>query len=223
MQKKQTNNIYFQLIFLSNLFPIFCVYKYGWSFFEVLWLYIVEAVLLIVFDAARLLAANVNKGHPNFLFTKSYMAFKLILRRLLIIAFYSMFAIVFIGFMANKEVDKIMQMTKTVGFQNKIFNYALISFFAAQYFRYIFNYIANDLYLKKTPEDYYQIFSASSLVLHIVIVLGAVANAFINKNNSYDSNKMILIIFIIVKTIASIVQYNLSKQDEEKTKNEIYI
>ncbi len=70
--------------------------------------------------------------------------------------------------------------------------------------------------------DCFKIFTTNAMVLHVVIVLGAVGSKFIFDKDALNSTKLFLVIFIIIKTIANLIEFRLQKKEKVLNPN-VYI
>jgi hypothetical protein len=207
---KKTVVIFFIIAF--NLVPVFGVFFYNWQPFEAFWFFWVETLIVAVFNSIRIvfsqsrqqaavnstkpLAYNINKG------------IKYLLIRIGIFLFYSVFIIVFIGFVANNHTDKRNVLT-TLLFQNKFFNLSLLISIASQGYYLVFYFFRSGAFITARPDSYAALFDSKQLVIHIAVVLGAMGGIFLVKNTAYGyySSTFIISLLCICKCVAELFNY----------------
>jgi hypothetical protein len=201
-------NIAFIIFF--NLVPIFGVAFYNWQPFEAFWFFWVETLLIAFFNSLRIVfsqgqQASVNAAKPYVYHISKGLKYLFI--RIAIFLFYSVFIIIFIGFVANASKDKSLVL-KTILFQNTFFNLGLlISMFSQGYFL-INNFFRTGAFISTSPDNYAAIFDGRQLVIHVAIVLGAMGSMFLMKNTSFGNYSAVFIISLlcICKTVFDIFE-----------------
>ncbi|MBL0201580.1 MAG: hypothetical protein IPP81_15980 [Chitinophagaceae bacterium] len=202
--------IFFIIAF--NLVPVFGVLYYNWQPFEAFWFFWVETLIVACFNCIRIvfsqssqqpalnttqpLTYNINKG------------IKYLLIRIGIFIFYSIFIIVFIGFVANTNTDK-GNVLGTILFQNKFFNLSLLISIVSQGYYLVFYFFRNGAFITARPDSYAAIFDSRQLVIHIAVVIGALGGIFITKNTSFSnySNTFIISLLCLCKCAAELFNY----------------
>jgi hypothetical protein len=114
------------------------------------------------------------------------------------------------------EENQLSQLISTIGFQNKIMNIALVCFVVSNYYGYIFYFIANNQYRQQTPAELFKILDYRNIVLHLVIVIGILANQVFGNppGQKQSSGSLIfLVVFIAIKTIAELIVYQKNKKN----------
>jgi hypothetical protein len=202
---------YLFTILLFNIVPVLGVAFYGWSPFEMFWLFWMETLIISLFNTIRVAFSQehekgtVVEGVPiRFRFLP---AFKFLLLRIFIFLFYSVFIVVFIGFIAN-EKDPV-QMVRTLVFQNLLFNLALLlsictnAYYISRYF------FANGAYQYSKPGDYPGILDSRQLIIHIAVIGGAVGATFLfdKAENTQYASVWVIGIFCLVKCLFEIALY----------------
>jgi Family of unknown function (DUF6498) len=202
--------IFFIIAF--NLVPIFGVAFYNWQPFEAFWFFWVETLIMAFFNAIRIVfsqgqnAAAVNTQQP--LVYHAGKGIKYLFIRIGIFLFYSLFIIVFIGFVANNSTDK-STVLKTLLFQNKFFNLGLLISIFSQGYYLVFYFFRNGAFFTARPDSYAALFDSRQLVIHVAVVLGAFGGMFLAKNTSFGNYSSIFIISLlcICKCIAELLSY----------------
>jgi Family of unknown function (DUF6498) len=163
------------------------------------WLFWTESLVLSFFDAVRVLySQGQTEGTPpeqKPLVYHTGAALKFLFGRILIFLFYSLFIIVFIGFVADPKGDRI-GVVQTIFFRNQLFNWALLLSMASQVFYLIKYFFMNGQYYYSTISNYAILFNGRQLVIHVAVVLGAVGATFLFKNKTSGSYAGIWIIGI---------------------------
>jgi len=188
------------LIIVFNLVPIVGVAYFDWQPFEAFWFFWVETLIMAVFNAIRIvfsqnqLPAEIHTQKPLVYHWKKGITYLLI--RFLIFLFYSIFIIVFIGFIANVKDDKITVVT-TIFFHNKLFNLGLLISIISQVYYLVAGYFRNGIYLTASPDRYAAIFDGRQIVMHVAIVLGGAGSVFLIQKTSFGNYSGIVIISLL--------------------------
>ena len=209
--------VIFFFIIAFNLVPVFGVFFYNWQPFEAFWFFWVETLIVACFNCIRIvfsqgrqqeavyttqpLTYNINKG------------IKYLLIRIGIFLFYSVFIIVFIGFVANTHADK-GNVLGTLLFQNRFFNLSLLISFVSQGYYLVFYFFRNGAYITALPESYTALFDSRQLVIHIAVILGALGSIFLTKNTAYGnySSTFIISLLCICKCAAELFNYKATAE-----------
>lgn len=204
--------VIFFFIIAFNLVPVFGVFFYNWQPFEAFWFFWVETLVVAVFNCIRIvfsqsrqqeavnttqpLTYNINKG------------IKYLLIRTTIFLFYSLFIIVFVGFVANNHEDKGNVLT-TILFQNRFFNLSLLISIASQGYYLVFYFFRSGAFITALPDSYTALFDSRQLIIHIAVVLGALGGIFLVKNTSYGnySSTFIISLLCVCKCAAELFNY----------------
>ncbi len=205
-------NIVIFFIVAFNLVPIFGVFFYNWQPFEAFWFFWVETLIVacfncicIVFSQGRLQDAENSTKPLTYNFIKGL---KYLLIRIAIFLFYSIFIIVFIGFIANTHADK-GKVLGTILFQNKFFNLSLIISIASQGYYLVNYFFRSGAFYTALPDSYAAIFDSRQLIIHIAVVLGALGGIFLSKNTTYGnySSTFIISLLCICKCVSELFNY----------------
>ncbi len=199
-------------IIAFNLVPVFGVIFYHWQPFEAFWFFWVETLVVAVFNCIRIVFSQgrqqpaVNNTQP--LTYNINRGIKYLLIRIGIFLFYSIFIIVFIGFVANTNTDK-GNVLGTILFQNKFFNLSLLISIVSQGYYLIFYFFRSGAWYTSRPDSYAALFDSRQLVIHIAVVLGALGGVFLVKNTSFGNYSSIFIISLlcICKCAAELFNY----------------
>ncbi len=208
------------IIIAFNLVPIIGVAYYDWLPFDMFWLFWMETLVLSFFNAIRVLY---SQGHPEGtepeqgpLVYNTSAAFKFLLGRIGIFLFYSLFIIVFIGFLNGRKGDS-MHVVQTIFFGNRLFNWALLLGIASQAFYLIKYFFMNGQYYYSSVSNYAIIFDGRQLVIHIAVVLGAVGSNFLFKDMDNKGYVAIWIIgiFCVAKSVLELFLLNSAKPGDK--------
>lgn len=187
------------VIVLLNCIPILGVAFYNWAPFEMFWLFWVETLIRSFFNAIRIFFAQNNAIDQPFRKTQQKynpaIAIRYLIARVGIFIFYSLFIIVFIGFLGNS--GRGMSMIGTIFFQDILFNLALLLIFVNQIFYLVKFYFMNKAYYYDNPFMYAAIFDGRQIVIHIAIIVGSFGVAFLFKQDSSRGNGAIWLISVL--------------------------
>ena len=203
---------YILTVLVFNVVPILGVAFYEWSPFEMFWLFWMETLIISFFNTIRVLFSQgrlpgTTADHSS-MQLQLLPSIKYLVLRVLVFLFYSLFIIVFIGFVAHKEKDPVT-VIQTIAFQNFLFNLALVLSIGTNAYYLIRYFFVNGAYQYSKPADYAGIFDGRQIVIHIAVVAGAVGAVFLfeRSNNPQYASVWIISIFCIVKCIFEIVLY----------------
>ena len=191
------------LIIIFNLVPIAGVLFYNWSVFEMFWLFWMETLVIAFFNFIRVVLSQGNNEATPYRYGPLQFNFKrgftYLIARIFIFFFYSIFIVVFIGFVAQKEDTSHVLLT--LAFQNKLFNIALLLFACGQVYYLVKYFFMSGGYFYSKAASYPGIFDGRQIVMHIAIVLGAVGSGFLLKDNANPvyASGFIIIIFCALK------------------------
>jgi Family of unknown function (DUF6498) len=201
--------IFFIIAF--NLVPVFGVFFYDWQPFEAFWFFWVETLVVAVFNCIRIIY---SQGRQQDALNSQPLVYniskgvKYLVIRIVIFLFYSLFIIVFIGFVANTHADK-GNVLGTILFQNKFFNLSLLISIASQGYYLVFYFFRSGAFIKARPDSYAALFDSRQLVIHIAVVLGALGGIFLVKNTAYGnySSTFIISLLCICKCATELFNY----------------
>lgn len=174
------------LVVFFNILPIIGVAFYNWLPFEMFWLFWVETLIIAAFNSIRVFY---SQGHAFETFQDGPLqfnggkAFRYLLGRTLVFLFYSLFIIIFIGFLASPKKDS-MHVLKTLAFANQFFNLALILCICSQAYYLIRYFFMNRAYYYSSADSFPILFDGRQIVIHIAVVVGAVGSTFLFKDNN---------------------------------------
>ena len=171
-------------IIFFNCLPIAGVAFFDWSVFQVCWLFWVETLIIAVFNSVRILY---SQGHQENTDASRHAlrynirpAIRYLIARFFIFLFYSLFIIVFIGFMAQHERSK-MAIFSAIFFQDKFFNLALLISLCSQAYYLLRYFFISGSYYFTNPASYTAIFDGRQILMHVVIILGSFGGMFLLK------------------------------------------
>lgn len=211
--------IFFIIAF--NMAPVFGVLFYNWQPFEAFWFFWVETLIIAVFNCIRII---LSQGRlQDALYTSQPLTYniskgvKYLLIRIAIFLFYSIFIIVFIGFIANNSTD-MGNILGTILFQNKFFNLSLLISIVSQGYYLVFYFFRSGAFLTSRPDSYTAIFDSRQLVIHIAVVLGAMGGILLAKNRTYGdySSTFIISLLCICKCAAELYNYKSAAEVQGK-------
>ncbi len=227
----QNTNKSFPYLFLlmANIIPIVAVWENKFTFFQVIYLYWFETVLLIIPAWVRIAMAqgtqtesgqtlNValeaiknsrNEGEEPKPFTP-WQKWGIMVRfgfiKLFIMGFYLIFIVVFTGLMVGKKEEGII-VFKTMFFYDPIFNAAVLVFIISMTVQLIAGYIMNGKYKIMSPLNYNNFFDGRTIILHISIVLTTFMYSWWFKDKPHESLGPVAFttFFVFLKTILDLL------------------
>lgn len=212
------------LIIIFNAVPVFGVAFHNWQPFEAFWFYWVETLIISVFNTIRILFSQGLP--PSYTHLSGPLVFniskslKYLFIRMAIFLFYSIFIIVFIGFIANSDKNE-GSVLGTILFQNKIFNLGLLISFCSQCFYLITGFFKNQTFRFTSPDSFPAVFDGRQIVIHVAIVLGGLGSMLLSEKTTFGhlSGVLIISLLCICKCVYDIFE---SKNNSLKITNEPY-
>ncbi len=205
------------LVVFFNILPIIGVAFYNWLPFEMFWLFWVETLIIAAFNCIRVFYSQGHAVSEQFqdapLHFNGSRAFKYLLGRTLVFLFYSLFIIIFIGFLASPKKDS-MHVVKTLAFANSFFNLALILCICSQAYYLVRYFFMNRAYFYSSPDSFPILFDGRQIVIHIALVIGAVGSTFLFKGNSNPQYASIWVIatLCIAKCVYELYAQHVSQK-----------
>ncbi len=191
------NRLAVLFIIAFNMAPVAGALFYNWQPFEAFWFFWLETLMIAVFNGIRIVFSQ----HADPATRQSDTAFTYhlskgigyLFTRICIFLFYSIFIIVFIGFIANSQGDK-HSVLRTLLFQNRFFNLSLLISFIAQSYYLIFYFFRNGVYISSDPDNFAALFDSRQLIMHVAIILGTFGSLFLVKQTAFGSYSSAVII-----------------------------
>lgn len=181
-------------IILVNLIPIAGVYLLKWNQYDIIFLYWVEGIVIGIFTAVKIgMAKNVGQTSPPSYDNSIDLQGADTMPRVLLIPFFLMHYGIF-TFVHGMFIFRLF-LPKSTFFINKDFKPLLIFFVAtiiSHGVSFFVNFIKKKEYEKKTSMEYMASPYPRIIVMHIVIMLGALFFGHV------------IVLFVILKTIFDI-------------------
>ncbi len=200
-----------------NMMPILGVIFYNWQPFDAFWFFWVETLIMAFFNCIRIIFSQHQDSVETFN-NKPFQfnivkGLKYLLIRFGIFLFYSLFIIIFIGFLANNSENKMSVLT-TLVFQNKFFNLGLLISLISQCYYLIFYFFRNGAFVTANPNNYSSLFDSRQLIIHVAIVLGTFGSIFLIRNTAYGNYSAVFIISLLCigKCVAEIYTYKATAE-----------
>ncbi|GDX52959.1 hypothetical protein LBMAG27_20060 [Bacteroidota bacterium] len=212
------NRIYIPILIVTNFLPLYFYATGGWTVFMFFYLYWLETVILSFYTSLKIISASgytENEVSPS-LFKKSMTAIKFFIARSLLLCFYLLFLVVFIGFM-GEDKDAMFKSVLAVVFRDETFNIAVAGFILSHGFEYLFNYLLTNENKKMRADGYTLFFDARIIVIHVSIVLSAFVITWSPENQIAGhavGSYLALAIFIVIKTIVDVFHF-VSKNNKQ--------
>jgi hypothetical protein len=156
----------------ANLFPIYAVLFSGWTVFAVLLLYWLENVIVGCFNVLRMLLAAGGRGSSFASRTFTILFFMVHYGGFA--AGHGLFVIVLFGG-AFQEGSAPQTFTQVADFiHQEYLGYALLALVASHGFSFLWNYLWQGEYRRVSPDELMIRPYARVVILHLVIIFGAV-------------------------------------------------
>lgn len=230
-------------LLMANLIPVYGAWTGELTFFQVLYLYWFESLMMIVFNGVKILFSNGDNSDGNiFLVTinglkqppkdgkvdsiweRIYIFIRYAITRTLMLLFYLIFIIVFIGFMVTDK-SHFTQSVDTVMFMNTYFNTALLAFVFSNIITLATSFFMNGNYRIMSPYAFNSFIDTRTIIIHVMTVLVAVIHLHFFEGKSYASvgEVVYVTLFVLIKTTVDFKVYNLEIKQGNKPEEPHYI
>ncbi|MDZ4758318.1 MAG: DUF6498-containing protein [Bacteroidota bacterium] len=219
MHHKIAFPLLFQIAF--NLMPIYGVIVGHWTLFSVIYLYWMETMIISFFSFIKIVSAQGDKPTGDVKFkafvvtgSKWKLGFKYLFIRIATLLFYLLFIVVFVGFIASNKGDGSKNFDLVL-LRNPVFNLTLLLYTLSLGMDLMWHYFGNGEYLRAHPSDNASFIDGRTIVMHMVIVFGAVGFSFVKENYPYNGELAQLYfigVFVLVKTIADVLLYYMGRK-----------
>lgn len=202
--------------FLMNIIPFLGVAFMGWSVFALIYSFWLETLAESFFNAIKVAFAGKNhKGISTYI-----KAIRFFIGRVLILLFYLIFIIVFVGVMVSMN-EEGARFAMYMLFLEPTFKITMLSFFILKAIEIGYHYFYLNERMDQEPETHAIIFDRRTTIIHIVIVVGVFAYEFFSKRiDSHTGVVAFAAVFVLVKILAegfsNIISSNASKEKVEE-------
>ena len=211
------------MLITANGLPVYGAAIGKLVFFQVIYLYWFESLLLIFFDCIRIGAAQ-GRQITGSVFNKisvggvredvevmgfgakSGLIIRTIVTRVLLLLFYLLFIVLFVGFQVTGK-EHNMDVLETMIFRNQFFNTAIIIFLINMIVQLIGGFFISGKYRTDSPRTYASVLDGRTIFMHVMIVGSVFIHKFFFENQSFAATGEIVYvgIFMLIKTIVDIV------------------
>lgn len=195
-----------------NLVPFLGVVFFDWSVFALIYAFWLETLGISFLNTIKI--AFSKGGETSGLhFGKALRYFVL---RILILLFYMIFILTFVGFMVS-EKQAGRSFIEYLIFLDDTFRLTIIIFFLVKFFEMVYNFFYKKEYLSSLPTSFHAFTESRIIVMHVVIVLGVFAFQFFNEKLGDHAGIVAFAgIFVLVKSIADYFSFTLARKSEDK-------
>jgi hypothetical protein len=214
--------LYLMLI-ASNAMPVYGAATGKLVFFQMIYLYWFESLLLIIFDCIRIAAAR-GKGTEGEIYINRDsdmredaipvgfgMRLSLILRSILfrtgLLLFYLVFIVVFVGLQVTDKAHR-MDVAMTMGLQNPFFNAAVLVFLINMTVQLIGGFFLNGRYKTESPRSFYNFLDGRTILMHVMIVGSVFIHQYFFEHKAYEAwGEVVYVgIFMLIRTILDLIR-----------------
>jgi hypothetical protein len=151
-----------------NLVPLFGVIFMDWSVFALIYVFWLETLALSFFNALKIMfASGDDSGSFHF-----FQAFRYMFLRVLILGFYMIFILTFIGLMIAGKQGNGTEWIHYLLFLEPSFRITVLSFFIIKLVEFIYLFFIKDERSKFSPAHFKGVFDARLIVIHVALVGG---------------------------------------------------
>ncbi len=211
------------MLITANALPVYGAVLGKLVFFQVLYLYWFESLLLILFDLVRIACAQGKNVPEDAQFkvnsvliqwdsdgdlrawSKLKMMFWTALIRTGILLFYLIFIVAFVGFQMTAHEHRT-DAFNTVFLRGPFVQTAVWAFIISSIVQLIGGYFFNGEYRRLSPRAYQNFFSGRVILMHVMIVGSVFIHKFLFEDKSYAAGGEIVYVglFMLIKTIIDI-------------------
>lgn len=221
---KPRKSVFILILIATNFLPLYFYATGEWTVFMFFYLYWLETVILSFYTSLKIIYAagyTANEAEPSMI-KKIIIAIKFFIARFLLLCFYLLFLVAFIGFL-GEDKDAMLKSLLAVVFRDETFNIAIAGFILSHGFEFLFNYLLTNQNKTTRADAYTMFFDARIIVIHVSIVLSAFAITAFSDNHIAGhtvGSYMALTIFIVIKMIVDI--FHLLNQNKPQFKMNIH-
>ncbi len=211
------------MLIAANALPVYGAILGKLVFFQVLYLYWFECLLLILFDLVRIACAR-GKTIPEMtsvringiltsydadqdlrLFNKIKMMFWTAFIRTGMLLFYLLFIIVFIGFQVTAKTHRT-DVYDAIMLRGAFMQTALWAFIISNIIQLVAGYFYNGQYRQLSPRAYQNFFTGRVVVMHVLIVGSTFIHKFLFEGKTYAVAGEIVYVglFMLIKTVMDV-------------------
>lgn len=232
-RRLQAMPAYFMLI-AANALPVYGAALGKLVFFQVLYLYWFESLLLIAFDLVRIAFARGTQIPDSAIlkvngvlvkwdaardlkaWSKLKMMFWTAFIRTALLLFYLLFIIVFIGFQVTDKTHR-MDVFGAMLLRGPFMQTAIWAFVISNIVQLIAGFFYNGQYRILSPRAYQNFFSGRVIIMHVMIVGSAFIHKFLFEGKTYAATGEIVYVglFMLMKTAMDILHFNKVHAAEE--------
>ncbi len=221
------------MLITANALPVYGAILGKLVFFQVLYLYWFECLLLILFDLVRIACAQgktipgsaalkVNgvqisdADHDLLAWPKIKMMFWTALIRTAMLLFYLLFIVVFIGFQVTDKSHR-QDVFGAMLLHGQFMHTAIWAFVISNIVQLIAGYFYNGQYRVLSPRAYQNFFSARVILMHVMIVGSTFIHKFLFEGKTYAANGEIFYVglFMLIKTLVDIRHFAKTHEAED--------
>lgn len=209
-------------LILANLLPLIGVIYYDISFFALIYLYWWETVIISIFQFIKMGSAKKQtepdpgftiNGKPltiNQVNSKRYMRAMFVIIRLIMLFFYLIFIIIFIGILSSVKEGDMLGFAEALVFAEPWVLASFLAFIFTHLVEYI-TWMREETYKTTSLRELSSPFDSRILVIHVVIVLGTFSAMFASEKLFPETPNAGSIayacIFVLLKVIVDIIAY----------------
>jgi hypothetical protein len=207
------------MLIVSNALPIYGAAIGKLVFFQVIYLYWFESLLLIGFDCIKIATARGAASEGDVLVrlakedsrqaekplgfgARLSLILRTILVRVALLLFYLIFIVVFVGFQLTDKTHRV-DVAMTMALRNPFFNTAVIIFLINMTVQLLGSFFLNGRYGTTSPNSYASLFDGRTILMHVMIVGSVFIHQFFFAHKRYEALGEIVYIgiFMLIRTL----------------------
>jgi len=207
------------MLIVANALPVWGAAVGKLVFFQVIYLYWFESLLLVFFDCIRIMAAQGSHRSSMNPFSvlekeegsaslrrKTGLVIRTIVVRVGLLLFYLLFIVLFIGFQLTAKAHGV-DVLETLVFRNRFFNTSILVFLINMTVQLIGGFFMNGKYRTEAPANYASIFGGRTILIHVMIVGSVFIHQYFFQGKSYEATGEIAYIgiFMLIKTVSDLL------------------
>jgi hypothetical protein len=218
----------------ANMLPVYGAMIGKLVFFQVMYLYWFESLLLILFDLVRIVFARgreypdtaqmkvnnilvpVDTDYDLSMDGKVKMVLSTALIRTALLLFYLIFILAFIGFQVTDKAHR-SDVFDSVMLRGPFVSAAIWAFVISSVVQLIAGFFLNGEYRRMSPRQYTNFFSGRIILMHVMIVGSVFIHNFLFDGKTYAAKGEIVYIgvFMLFKTIGDVATLGKKLKEEE--------
>ncbi|MEO6834062.1 MAG: DUF6498-containing protein [Chitinophagaceae bacterium] len=231
------------MLVLTNAIPVYGAWVGKLLFFQLIYLFWLEGFILIVLDDVKIMTARgedkttgglslqmlvagaiatASKAEHWSFFKRLWVAIKSSILKSLVLFFYLLFIIVFIGLQVTDKSRQV-DVWQTIALKNDFFNFSLATFAINAVVQLILMFFLNGRYKTESPHLFTFPINGRIIFMHVMIVGSVFIQISFFKGKTYEAKGEVVYVglFMLIKALGDWI--NLRSRLRENPSEEVHV